>query len=407
MAYFENVAVLAPFKVRSFRFQWPADLLTSWAFEMETLILGWYVYVQTDSVFLLTAFGSLQFLGTLLAPMFGVVSDRLGRRQMLCMMRATYVILASIMMTLGMLDILQPVHVFVLASVMGLVRPSDLVMRNSLIGDTMPENILMRAMGLSRTTMDSARIAGAIAGAALFSQLGIGYAYIFVVSFYSLSFLLTLGIARPIRDPEAQATRMNPFRDLMKGLAYVWQTPRILAAMWLAFLVNLCAFPFTNGLLPYVAKDIYKIDATGLGYLVASFAFGALLASTGMALTGGPRRPARYTVYFIIVWFIILMAFGFMPTKELGMAALFLIGTTQGISMISMSVMLLNTAGAEFRGRVMGVRMLAVYSLPFGMMTAGKSIEYFGYKPTIVGFCLFGLAVTVAIAYKWRRDIWR
>jgi hypothetical protein len=32
---------LAPFTVRSFRFQWPADLLISWAFEMEMLILGW------------------------------------------------------------------------------------------------------------------------------------------------------------------------------------------------------------------------------------------------------------------------------------------------------------------------------------------------------------------------------
>jgi len=32
--------LLAAFRVRSFRFQWPADLLTQCAFEMETLILG-------------------------------------------------------------------------------------------------------------------------------------------------------------------------------------------------------------------------------------------------------------------------------------------------------------------------------------------------------------------------------
>ena len=38
---------LAPFATRSFRFQWPADLCTAWALEMETLILGWYVLVQT------------------------------------------------------------------------------------------------------------------------------------------------------------------------------------------------------------------------------------------------------------------------------------------------------------------------------------------------------------------------
>jgi hypothetical protein len=47
---------LAPFRTRSFRFLWPADLLTAWAMEMETLILGWYVLVETGSVVLLTSF---------------------------------------------------------------------------------------------------------------------------------------------------------------------------------------------------------------------------------------------------------------------------------------------------------------------------------------------------------------
>ena len=98
----------APLRVRSFRFQWPADLLTSWAFEMETLILGWYVMVGTGSVLLLTVFGSLQQLGTLAAPMFGVLGDRLGGRAMLCGMRATYTLLAASLMILGLADMLTP-----------------------------------------------------------------------------------------------------------------------------------------------------------------------------------------------------------------------------------------------------------------------------------------------------------
>ena len=59
---------LAPFHIRSFRFQWPADLLASWAFEMEGVILGWFVLVSTGSVLALAIFGSLQFLGTLISP---------------------------------------------------------------------------------------------------------------------------------------------------------------------------------------------------------------------------------------------------------------------------------------------------------------------------------------------------
>ena len=56
---------LAPFSVRSFKFQWPSDLATSWAFEMETLILGWYILVESGSVMLLVVFGALQFFGAL------------------------------------------------------------------------------------------------------------------------------------------------------------------------------------------------------------------------------------------------------------------------------------------------------------------------------------------------------
>ena len=49
--------------------------------------------------------------------------------------------------------------------------------------------------------------------------------------------------------------------------------------MCLAFLLNLTAFPLINGLLPVVAKQIYRSDQTGLGYMVAGAAFGALLGS--------------------------------------------------------------------------------------------------------------------------------
>ena len=191
-----KLPALAPFEVRSFRFQWPADMLASWAFEMELLILGWYVLVETGSVFLLTLFASLQFLGTLLAPFFGVAGDRLGRRVMMCSIRACYGVLASVILALAMIGALAPWHVFPIAFLMGLVRPSDLVMRNALIGDTMPPASLMSALGLARMTMDTARIVGALAGAGLFAAFGIGPAYLFVVAFYGASFALSLGVSR-------------------------------------------------------------------------------------------------------------------------------------------------------------------------------------------------------------------
>ena len=77
-------------------------------------------------------------------------------------------------MTLALTQALEPTHVYVVSLLAGLVRPSDLVMRNGLIGDTISDSKLMSAMGLSRTTMDTARIIGALFGAGLFSLFGLG-----------------------------------------------------------------------------------------------------------------------------------------------------------------------------------------------------------------------------------------
>ena len=120
-------------------------MLTSWAFEMEVLILGWYILVETGSVVALTAFGSLMFVGTLVAPMFGVFGDRIGHRNLLAGMRAVYAVLATTMMTLALTGLITPVYVFILASILGLVRPSDLGLRGALVASTMPHAYLVSA----------------------------------------------------------------------------------------------------------------------------------------------------------------------------------------------------------------------------------------------------------------------
>jgi len=404
----------AAFRVRSFRFQWSADLLTSWAFEMDTLVLGWYVMVQTGSVLWLTAFGSLQFLGTLAAPMFGVLGDRLGGRVMLCAMRATYASLAALLTLLALTGLLTPAWVLVVAAVAGVVRPNDLVMRNTLIGETIPPAHMIEALGMSRATMDSARVAGALAGAGLATVLGIGYTYVFVTTFYVASLLLTFGVSRrpPVPDPGASprgASIPGPsrWRDLKDGLVRIWTTPELLAMMLLAFLVNLTAYPTSGGLLPYAAQRVYHVDATGLGLLVASFSFGGLLASITMVLRGGPRCPERTTLVHTAVWYALLLGFGHVTSMGAGLLTLVAAGFVQNVAMISMTATLLAAAGDGFRGRVMGVRMLAVYGLPLGLIACGVLIEHIGYPLTISAASAIGLVFTVLIGIRWRASMWQ
>jgi MFS family permease len=405
--------MLAAFRVRSFRFQWPADLLTSWAFEMETLILSWYVMVNTGSVLWLTAFGSLQYIGTLAAPMFGVLGDRLGSRAMLCAMRASYATLAALVMVLGVAGLLSAPWVLVIAAVAGLVRPNDQVMRNALIGETIPPEHLIGALGMSRASMDSARVAGALAGAGLSAVLGVGYAFVFVTLFYVASLALTLGVARgsAVPDPAVRASvlmsRPSRYRDLKDGLVHVATTPMLLAAMVLAFLINLCAYPVTSGLLPYVAERVFFVDAKGLGWLVASFSFGGLLGSIAIVVTGGPRRPERSMLVHTALWYVLLLGFGHARSMSLALVLLVLAGFVQSVAMISLMGALLQAADARFRTRVMGVRTLAVYGMPLGLMGAGVLIERAGYSLTVSMCCAVGLVSTLLIGIRWRGSMWQ
>ena len=406
-------AALAPFSVRNFRFQWPADVLTQWAIEMEVLILGWYVLSETKSVLLLTLYGALLYLGTLISPMFGVVGDRIGHRNVLTAMRAVYALLATTLMALAFAGRLDPLAVFVIATLTGLVRPSDIGVRSALVAHIMPPQYLIAAMSISRTTIDSARIAGALSGAGLLAALGMGPAYLVVATFYVLGTLLTWCVnAKPVPPPvEAAASaalRASPWRDLKEGIVYIWTTPRLLAAMWVAFLANLTAYPFTSGLLPYVAKDIYHIDQTGLGYLLASFNAGALAGSVVLMLIGDriSAPMSRVTLVAAVGWYALLLMFGQADHATVGMIYLALAGFMQSICMVSLVVVLMGETSEKFRGRVMGVRMLAIYSLPIGLLTAGALIGSIGFVATTIAYCLSGLVFVGLIALRWRADIW-
>ncbi|HWN90348.1 MAG TPA: arabinose ABC transporter permease, partial [Verrucomicrobiae bacterium] len=82
-------------------------------------------------------------------------------------------------------------------------------------------------------------------------------------------------------------------------------------------------------------------------------------------------------------------------------------GFFQNVAMISMSATLLAMAGERFRGRVMGVRQLAVYGMPLGLMASGALIERIGYPLTISVCCGIGLVFTLLIGMKWRASMWQ
>jgi MFS family permease len=187
----------------------------------------------------------------------------------------------------------------------------------------------------------------------------------------------------------------------------VWTTPRLLAAMSLAALVNLTAYPLTSGLMPYIARDVFHLDQRGLGLLAASFAMGSFIGSMTVSLIGTRIQPARAMLVSGLVWFVSLL--GFIATRDVPAAMVLLVsaGTAQSISMVTLSILLLATSEQRFRGRIMGVRMLCIYTLPLGLLAAGFLIPNVGYEATAVLFILTGLVVTLEIGVSWRSELIR
>ncbi len=403
-------------------------MCTAWALEMETLILGWYVLVESGSVVLLTVFGALMYVGTLVSPLLGMLGDRLGLRNVLAVMRLSYALFAALILVLAASGRLEPSLVLLIALLSGLIKPTDIGMRSALVSASVPAEQLVAAMGVSRTTQDSARIGGALAGAGFMAAFGMVPAYITISVIYLIGALLTLRVdSRPgaggavggavVGGAVGGATRAaaldgkpalaapSPWRDLKEGLLHVWHTPRLRAAMAVAALVNLTAFPISGGLMPYIARDVFHLDQQGLGWLVASYGSGALLGSVCLSLFGARVRPARTMLATAALWYLCLLGFALPVGLPLVMALLAGAGMMQSLSMVSLSILLLRTSGERFRGRVMGVRMLAIYTLPLGLLVAGALIPVAGFTAVALLFVGLGLLLLAAAALHWRHEL--
>jgi hypothetical protein len=279
-----------------------------------------------------------------------------------------------------------------------------MAMRHVLVGQTMRPEALMGALAISRTTSDTARLFGAIAGTGGVALIGMGPAYVAVSAIYLGAFLLSLGVA-PVHAAHAKPGKV--LAGLRQGVQYVWDKPDLLGAFSVAFLVNFLAYPFFLGLLPYVAKDVYGIGQSGLGWLAGAFAVGALAGSLVVSANRVPLRAARVMLLASAIWFAAIIVFGQVRSVGVGLALLFLVGFVQSFCMTPLAAVMLRASSEEMRGRVMGIRMLAIWGLPLGLVTAGPMIASLGYAATTLIYAGLGLAATLVIGWRWRLALWQ
>ena len=171
------------------------------------------------------------------------------------------------------------------------------------------------------------------------------------------------------------------WRDLSDGIAYVWTTPQLLAPRVLAFLVNLTAYPLTNGLCPTSPRRSIASTRPGLATWSPASPSAPLLGSVAVSMNGRVIRPARTMIVSGLAWYVMLLVFAQMqrPVRRHGDAHA---RRLRAKLLHGHAVVVLLRITSAFRGRVMGVRMLAIYSLPLGLLVAGALIDLIGFGAT-------------------------
>ena len=395
--------LLRSFRLPNFRMMWFSDATPSSAEQIEFLVLAWFVLTETNSPFLVGLFAALRFTGTLLSPYYGILVDRYDRKRLLAGARMVFAVAALLVIFLSATDQLQVWHVFVLVAVVGMGRSFDNVTRQTMIADIVDRRDLSNAIALTRNGRDATQIVGPVIGGIMLGRLGMSWTYALIAALYAVGALFASRLSLPARTPIG---RRSIIGDLAQTGRYVRREEVILALLLLAFIVNLTGFPLNLGLMPVFARDVLGTDSAGLGQLLGAYAIGGFLGSMTIAGLSRMRRPGKVMLTASIAWHACIILVSQMKWFGPSVGLLLVIGVAQSFAMVTMSVLLLAATSPELRGRVMGLRSLAVYGLPIGLLVSGAVAERFGVPVAFLINGGLGIILTAAIATRLR-GLWR
>lgn len=385
--------------VRGFRFMWLGDLTLSTAEFMEIVILSWYVLGQTESPLVLGIFAALRFTGTVVAPLFGVIVDRLGRRNIYIFARVSFLILSCSVLILTFFNLLSVLAVLIVAGLVGFSRSLDMIVRQSVLPVIVSTSQLQNGVALMRTGRDLTQIVGPVMGGVLLELIGIGKSYLFIIALHLFSLMFVFLI--PGVPNIATKTTQSIIENLKGGFSYVKGNPFLFGLLAVAFIVNLTAYPLNNTLLAVIARQVMNIDAAGLGWLMGTYSAGGLLGSIIIGYFSTMERAGRAMIVGSILWHIGILVMAYMQWFAISLPVLFFVGISQSFAMVTMAMMLLKYTSEEMRGRVLGLRQLAVYGLPVGVLISGFVAENAGASLALIFNGVLGLFILVFAILKW------
>ena len=386
-------------KNENFRKLWISDLLIGFAANIEVLIIPWLIITKTNSGLLLGIYGAVRYFSTVFAPVIGGVIDGFNKKHTLIFSRGYMFIHSLIIMVLSFQDILSVTNMIVISFFYGLAHNFDRISREALTQILISKKNLRNATALISSTYDVSKIVAPLIGATIYSLYGVTVAFILV----GILYLLAVFVIFTVKINNIIKQKLNIYNEFLDGLKYLIKDRILVSLMLYAALANLTVLTLTNAFLPFISKDMLNGDANNLAVLISFSAIGSLLGSILMATNSFTHSPGKILIFFMIIWHLLMFATSLFPVKTIMFVLLILFGSATSISMILLTMLILSITEKKMIGKIMGIRQLAIFAFPFGLVIGGYMIDQLGivYSIQIIG--IFGLLISIIFGYKSKK----
>lgn len=347
---------------RDYRLYWVGSFVSLVGTQMSSVAIGWQIYQLTHDAAMLGLVGLFTVVPLVLFSLYGgVIADALDRRRLLLVTQAV-LLLTSLTLALTTLSgVISVGIIFAVAAVQGGTAAFNNPARSALIPNLVPRHHLTSAISLGVTSWQVAAVfgpslAGILIGVAtgLIGADGVGVVYVIDV----ISFLGVLGALWAIRSRAQAGEVRSPvsLKAALAGLQFVFRSPIMMGTMLLDFFATF--FGASMALMPIFATDVLHVGASGLGFLLAAPAVGAVLTAIGMSSVGHVRRQGFVVLWSVMAYGAAWVVFGLSHNFALSLLALAGTGAADTISMIMRQTIRQLITPDELRGRMTSVNMI-------------------------------------------------
>jgi len=329
-----------------------------------------------------------------IAPVGGVISDRMDRRKLIILGQALVLASELTITLLLILDKLLFWHLLCGSVIMGCIFPFIMPARTAIVVNIVGRFGLGKAMGINMAGMNATRILGPAAAGFLIETIGVTNTYIFGALLYGIGIfcMFRLGDFPPPAKPQG-ATMAG---SILEGIVYVRQHQLVLVLLLFGLIPMFLAMPFQN-LLVVFAEKIWGVGSRGLGILSSVGGIGGVIGSIWVASMGNNGKRLGWMMSSIAAFGCFLLAFSFSPYFLLSLPFILLANIFASVFGTLNNTAIQLVIPDHVRGRISSFLMMS-FSLPLlGTLPVAALAEAYG-APLAVGSASV-LAMSVAFLF--------